>query len=73
MGLINCSKHGDSGFAQRISVSICEKIRNDLPVKNGDLKIISIDLYDGDEYLSTNRYLITENEFLDSGLNLNNR
>lgn len=58
MSIIICKKHGESGFAQRISKEIVLKINADIPLDD-DVKLIQINLYDGDDFLQSESFLVT--------------
>ncbi|WP_250463905.1 hypothetical protein [Microbulbifer litoralis] len=68
MGLIICGKHGESGFTDRVSKEVASCIDDGTPLKESDLKVVVIRMYDEDEFLGTNKYLLTEKEFKKSGI-----
>lgn len=68
MGLIICEKHGESGFTDRVSKEVASYVYNGMPVKESDLKVVVIEMYDGDEFLGANKYLLTKEEFKRSGI-----
>lgn len=62
MGMIECKKHGLSGFSSKISKNISDKILNDIDILDNELIIITLDIYDNNEYLYTEKYLIESKE-----------
>ncbi len=72
MGVIICSKHGESGFTQRISRSICDLIDSDTPISDENLSIVSLNMYDDGEFLGTNSYLISRDELDQAGVSEQN-
>jgi hypothetical protein len=60
MGIIQCQKHGETGTAVNIQQDICKKILKDEPLKNEDMEVIKVNLYDNDELLLEMRYIVTK-------------
>ena len=63
MGVILCTKHGDSEFTQRISHNVAKKFRDDIPVSDENLRVVKTKMYDGCDFLGTDVYLISQTEF----------
>ena len=73
MGLIYCKKHGESGFTQRISESVVKFLHEDTPLSDDNLRTVTIDMYDDGDFLGSDVYLITREEFRRSSLSETNQ
>lgn len=62
MGLILCSKHGQSGFAARISKGVCDRLKAGTLTADDQLRLFTIRIFlDGEPYIDI-RYLLEANE-----------
>lgn len=61
MGLIDCRKHGYTGFAWNISKDISSRILNDFPMSVEEVVKVKVALYDEKELLGDIEYLVSLN------------
>src|SRR5688572_13141090 len=67
MGLAICKKHGESGVIGGISLDICQDVQNGKNEIKG-IVIIKIDVFDGDEFLYTEKNYVSSKIFNDRRL-----
>lgn len=60
MGMIICEKHGRTGIRTGILEEICQKVLNDTPITQNELSYIVIDYFDKNDFLFTNKYIVTK-------------
>lgn len=63
MGLAICEKHGATGIVTSISMDICEEIWGNKEASIDKIMVVTIDLYDDQEFLGEMKNYISENVF----------
>lgn len=69
MGTSLCEKHGETGIFSSISIDICEEIMGRSSIKNENIYVVIIKVFDGDEYLYEQKNYISEGLFKEGNLN----
>lgn len=72
MGLAICKNHGESGVISGISLDICQDLEHN-PATIQKIVIVNIEVFDGDEYLYTQKNYVSEKLFRDNNLEKNYR
>ena len=60
MGMIICENHGRTGIRTGILEEICQRVLNDTPIAQDELSYIVIDYFDKNDFLFTNKYIVTK-------------
>lgn len=72
MGLATCKKHEKSSVISGISLDICQDFEHN-PATIQKIVIVNIEIFDGDQYLYTQKNYVSEKIFIDNNLEKNYR